>query len=156
MAGGSTGLRASCGILGKLEPGELQRRDKDGITREQALLDFGCDITKFQDDQYVPGSIRCFLELHIEQGPVLDKTAKPIGIVSGIAGPLLLSLGVCLLRGFSPGLRSVVPDDFENCGVRPQQAPRRSGRGLLGPLQQNLPTYGRFFCDTKNFTILLK
>ena len=86
------GLFGSRGILGKLEAGELQRKDKDGITREQALLDFGCDITKFKDDEYAPGSIRCFLELHIEQGPVLDQANKPIGIVSGIAGPLLLSL----------------------------------------------------------------
>lgn len=86
------GLFGSRGIVGRLEEGELQRRDKDGITREQALLDFGCDITRFKDDAYAPGSIRCFLELHIEQGPVLDKANKPIGIVSGIAGPLLMSL----------------------------------------------------------------
>ncbi|GAB3988632.1 Zn-dependent hydrolase [Spirosoma daeguense] len=93
------GLFGSRGLLGKLEPGELQRTDKDGITREQALRDFGCDITKFKDDEYAPGSIRCFLELHIEQGPILDKLNKPIGIVSGIAGPLLLSLSLKGMAG---------------------------------------------------------
>jgi hydantoinase/carbamoylase family amidase len=93
------GLFGSRGILGKLEEGELQRKDKDGITREQALIEFGCDITKFKEDQYAPGGIRCFLELHIEQGPILDKTNKPIGIVSGIAGPLLLSLTLNGLAG---------------------------------------------------------
>jgi allantoate deiminase/N-carbamoyl-L-amino-acid hydrolase len=82
------GLFGSRGILGKLEEGELQRADKDGITREQALKDFGCDITKFKDSEYTPGSIHCFLELHIEQGPVLDIMDKPLGIVSGISGPL--------------------------------------------------------------------
>ncbi|HRH36650.1 MAG TPA: M20/M25/M40 family metallo-hydrolase, partial [Catalimonadaceae bacterium] len=40
------GLFGSRGILGKLEEGELERTDKDGITRRQALLDFGCDPTK--------------------------------------------------------------------------------------------------------------
>jgi hydantoinase/carbamoylase family amidase len=74
--------------LGKLEDGELQRADKDGITREQALKDFGCDTTKFRESEYKPGSVYCFLELHIEQGPVLDNMDKPIGIVSGISGPL--------------------------------------------------------------------
>ena len=64
------GLFGSRGILGKLEEGELQRADKDGITREQALKDFGCDITKFKESEYTPGSIFCFLELHIEQGPL--------------------------------------------------------------------------------------
>ncbi len=82
------GLFGSRGILGKLEEGELQRKDQDGITREQALKDFGCDSTKFKESEYKPGSIFCFLELHIEQGPILDVAQKPIGVVSGISGPL--------------------------------------------------------------------
>ena len=82
------GLFGSRGILGKLEEGELQRKDQDGITREQALKDFGCDSTKFAASEYKEGSIFCFLELHIEQGPVLDMAHKPIGVVSGISGPL--------------------------------------------------------------------
>ncbi len=86
------GLFGSRGILGKLEEGELQRSDKDGITREQALISFGCDPAKFKDSEYVPGSIFCFLELHIEQGPVLDIAKKPIGVVSGISGPLWLTV----------------------------------------------------------------
>ncbi len=86
------GLFGSRGILGKLEPGELQRKDKDGITREQALIDFGCDPQKFRESEYKPGSIHCFLELHIEQGPVLDLAGKPIGVVSGISGPLWLTV----------------------------------------------------------------
>lgn len=86
------GLFGSKGILGKLEEGDLQRKDKDGITREQALKDFGCDITKFKEDEYKPGSIFCFLELHIEQGPVLDVANKPIAVVSGISGPLWWTL----------------------------------------------------------------
>ncbi len=86
------GLFGSRGILGKLEVGELQRTDKDGITREQALKDFGCDISKFKESEYKPGSIFCYLELHIEQGPVLDIAQKPIGIVTGISGPLWLTV----------------------------------------------------------------
>lgn len=86
------GLFGSRGILGKLEPGELQRTDKDGITREKALIDFGCDPVKFKESEYKPGSIFCFLELHIEQGPILDIANKPIGVVSGISGPLWLTV----------------------------------------------------------------
>ena len=86
------GLFGSRGILGKLEEGELDRVDKDGITRKQALIDFGCDPTKFKDCEYAAGSIHCFLELHIEQGPILDMANKPIGIVSGISGPLWLTV----------------------------------------------------------------
>lgn len=86
------GLFGSRGILGKLEEGELERTDKDGITRKQALIDFGCDPTKFKESEYKPGTIFCFLELHIEQGPVLDTGNKPIGVVSGISGPLWLTV----------------------------------------------------------------
>ena len=82
------GLFGSRGILGKLEEGELERADKDGITRGQALTAFGCDITQFKASEYKEGSIFCFLELHIEQGPVLDLAHKPIGVVSGISGPI--------------------------------------------------------------------
>lgn len=86
------GLFGSRGILGKLEEGELDRTDKDGITRLQALLDFGGDPARFKESEYPAGSIHCFLELHIEQGPVLDLAHKPIGVVSGISGPLWWSL----------------------------------------------------------------
>jgi allantoate deiminase/N-carbamoyl-L-amino-acid hydrolase len=86
------GLFGSRGILGKLEEGELQRKDKDGVSREEALRDFGCDTTNFKASEYKPGSIFAFLELHIEQGPVLDIDGKPIGVVSGISGPLWLTV----------------------------------------------------------------
>ena len=86
------GLFGSRGILGKLEAGELQRVDKDGVTREQALLDFGCNPAQFKESEYKPGSIFCFLELHIEQGPVLDISQKPIAVVLGISGPLWLTV----------------------------------------------------------------
>jgi allantoate deiminase len=82
------GLFGSRGILGRLEEGELDRTDKAGITRRQALIDFGCNPNKFDESEYAPGSIHCYLELHIEQGPVLDLGNKPIGVVSGISGPL--------------------------------------------------------------------
>jgi len=86
------GLFGSRGILGRLEEGELQRADSNGITREQALKDFGCDTTKFKESEYKEGSIYCYLELHIEQGPVLDIHKKPIAVVSGISGPIWLTV----------------------------------------------------------------
>jgi len=82
------GLYGSKGIVGMLDPEDIERKDKDGISRRQALIDFGCDPTKSAADEYKPGSIFCFLELHIEQGPVLDMGNKPIGVVSGISGPI--------------------------------------------------------------------
>ncbi len=105
------GLFGSRGILGKLEEGELQRTDKDGITREQALKDFGCDPTKFKDSEYAPGSIFCFLELHIEQGPILDMANHPLGVVSGISGPLWLTVKLKGMAGHTGSVPMAIRKD---------------------------------------------
>ncbi len=105
------GLFGSKGILGKLEAGDVERKDKDGITRAQALKDFGCDIAKFKKDEYKPGSIFCFLELHIEQGPVLDLANKPIGVVSGISGPLWLTVKLKGMAGHAGSVPMVIRKD---------------------------------------------
>lgn len=99
------------GIWGDLEPGELERTDKDGITRKQALLDFGCDITKFEESQYERGSIAAFLEMHIEQGPVLDTLNEPIGIVTGISGPLWLTVEMTGFAGHAGSVPMAMRQD---------------------------------------------
>jgi allantoate deiminase len=105
------GLFGSRGILGRLEPGELQRTDKDGITREQALKDFGCDPAKFKESEYKPGSIYCFLELHIEQGPVLDIGHQPLGVVSGISGPLWWTVKLTGMAGHAGSVPMAIRKD---------------------------------------------
>ncbi|MGG4455020.1 M20 family metallo-hydrolase [Brevibacillus porteri] len=82
------GLFGSKGILGMLDPTDLERTDKNGITRRQALIDFGCDPERLEASIYPKGSIDAYLELHIEQGPILDDAKEAIGIVSAISGPL--------------------------------------------------------------------
>src|SRR5918993_1505011 len=104
-------LFGSRGILNKLEPGELQRADKDGITREQALKDFGCDPTKFGESVYQPGTIYCFLELHIEQGPILDLAKLPLGVVSGISGPLWLTVKLKGMAGHTGSVPMAIRKD---------------------------------------------
>lgn len=98
------GLFGVRGILGKLEEGELDRTDKNGITRREALIQFGCDPSKLKESEYPEGSISAFLEMHIEQGPILEAKDKPIGIVTGISGPLWLTIE---LEGFAGHAGSV-------------------------------------------------
>ncbi|MFC4776554.1 Zn-dependent hydrolase [Paenibacillus sp. GCM10023252] len=86
------GLFGSRGITGRLARGELEREDCQGISRRDALLRFGGDPERFEEDQYEQGSIGAYLELHIEQGPVLEAMGEPIGIVTGISGPLWLTV----------------------------------------------------------------
>lgn len=99
------------GIWGDLEPGELERTDKDGITRKQALIDFGCDPEKFEESRYRQGSIAAFLEMHIEQGPVLDNLNEPIGIVTGISGPLWLTVQMTGFAGHAGSVPMAMRQD---------------------------------------------
>ncbi|MHB1682574.1 MAG: M20 family metallo-hydrolase [Bacilli bacterium] len=98
------GLFGSRGIAGQLEPGELSRTDKDGISREQALRNFGCNPDLVHESVYPPGKIGAYFELHIEQGPVLESLKQPLGIVTGIAGPAWFTV---TLEGFSGHAGSV-------------------------------------------------
>lgn len=93
------GLFGVRGMLGKLEEGELERSDKNGVTRREALIKFGCDPSKFQESLIDPSTIAAFLELHIEQGPVLEAKDEPVGIVTGISGPLWLTVEMEGLAG---------------------------------------------------------
>ncbi|MFD0697965.1 M20 family metallo-hydrolase [Paenibacillus sp. GCM10027628] len=86
------GLFGVRGMTGKLETDELERTDKNGISRREALIQFGCDPANFEGYTFQEGRIGAFLELHIEQGPVLESLDAPIGIVSGISGPLWLTV----------------------------------------------------------------
>ncbi|MFS0689975.1 M20 family metallo-hydrolase [Sporosarcina sp. 179-K 8C2 HS] len=86
------GLFGSRGITGQLEKGELDRPDKDGITRREALLEFGANPDELPASEYPKGSIDTYLELHIEQGPVIEEANAPVGIVTGISGPLWLTV----------------------------------------------------------------
>jgi allantoate deiminase len=92
------------GLAGMLEEGELDRKDKQGVTRREALKEFGVAPDVTQSPVYQKGDIAAFLELHIEQGPVLEQKKKPVGIVSGISGPIWLTV---MLEGFAGHAGSV-------------------------------------------------
>ncbi|NQD64387.1 Zn-dependent hydrolase [Bacillus haikouensis] len=92
------------GLAGMLEEGELDRKDKQGVTRREALKEFGVEPDLSQSPVYQKGDIAAFLELHIEQGPVLEQKKKPVGIVSGISGPIWLTV---TLEGFAGHAGSV-------------------------------------------------
>ncbi|MDF2065325.1 Zn-dependent hydrolase [Bacillus sp. Cr_A10] len=79
------GLMGSRGMMGLLTNEEFKSlADKDGILAEDAMMSIGLDPSndKIRD----PKTIKAFLELHIEQGPILEEKNIPIGIVEAIVG----------------------------------------------------------------------
>lgn len=81
-----TTLLGSKAICGTLDPAALEVRDQDGVSVAQALAAFGGDPSRLAEVAYAPGSIRAFLEVHIEQGPVLEAEDRAVGIVTAIQG----------------------------------------------------------------------
>jgi len=62
------------------------RRDANGIRLEDALAACGVSVDSIGDAQRERDGAAAYLELHIEQGPVLEKMALPLGVVLGTKG----------------------------------------------------------------------
>ena len=73
-------------IAGEFDFTQLDRADKDGVTMRDALITFGKIPDELPDAIRQPEEIAAYLEVHIEQGPVLEKEDLAVGVVSAIAG----------------------------------------------------------------------
>jgi hydantoinase/carbamoylase family amidase len=77
---------SSC-VSGAMEPAALRGLvDRDGITLQQALAPHGVDIDRAKRAARQLRGAAAYLELHIEQGPVLESLKKPMGVVLGTFG----------------------------------------------------------------------
>jgi N-carbamoyl-L-amino-acid hydrolase len=65
---------------------DRSRTDKDGIRLEDALRRCGVEITNFPSASVERRNAAAYLELHIEQGPVLERMKLPLGVVLGTKG----------------------------------------------------------------------
>jgi hydantoinase/carbamoylase family amidase len=68
--------------------GSLERRDSDGITLGDAMRSAGFDPARADADRVDPRSLAAYVELHIEQGPVLLAEGRALGVVTSIAAGL--------------------------------------------------------------------
>ncbi|KAM3742022.1 hypothetical protein ACB098_07G041100 [Castanea mollissima] len=97
----------SAALAGVLPVTALQISDKSGVTVQDALKENSLEITEesLLQLKYDPGSVWGYIEVHIEQGPVLEWLGFPLGVVKGIAGQTRLKVTV---RG-SQGHAGTVP-----------------------------------------------
>jgi beta-ureidopropionase / N-carbamoyl-L-amino-acid hydrolase len=63
-----------------------QLRDQDGVVLPDALREFGVDLDRVLDSRSQLENAAAYLELHIEQGPVLESLDLPLGVVLGTFG----------------------------------------------------------------------
>jgi len=62
------------------------RTDREGITLEAALKQCGISVETIAAASVEQKNLSAYLELHIEQGPILEKLGKPLGVVQGTKG----------------------------------------------------------------------
>lgn len=73
-------------LLGRFDPQWLDQCDADGISMRDAMLHAGHDPAGIPSSRRDPGNYLGFVEIHIEQGPVLLGMNLPLGVVSAING----------------------------------------------------------------------
>ena len=68
--------------------GLLQRRDAEGVALGDAMREAGLDAARADADRLDPSTLAAYVELHIEQGPVLLDEGRALGVVTSIAAGL--------------------------------------------------------------------
>lgn len=81
-----TALMGPRTLAGTFERRALDCLDAAGVSLGQALREFGCDPEALAALGRDPGGLLGYLELHIEQGPVLEAEDLPVGVVTAICG----------------------------------------------------------------------
>jgi N-carbamoyl-L-amino-acid hydrolase len=79
-------------VAGTLTGAHLALRDPSGRTLADAIKSIGGDPDRIEEAAWRARDVHAFVELHIEQGPVLEQAGIPVGIVSGIAGIVRLHM----------------------------------------------------------------
>jgi hydantoinase/carbamoylase family amidase len=82
----ATSFLASQAFIGQFDAALLERRDASGVSLREALAGAGLDPAAVGRTPPAPGSLAAYVEVHIEQGPVLLGEGLALGIVTTIAG----------------------------------------------------------------------
>ena len=92
-------LLGSHAVSGTFDPAWLEKKDADGITMREALSAFGGNPDAIPAMKRDPARVLAFVEVHIEQGPVLLAEGLPLGVVTAINGGSRYAVDVTGLAG---------------------------------------------------------
>ncbi|NVK57252.1 MAG: allantoate amidohydrolase [Alteromonadaceae bacterium] len=95
---GST-LLGSRALTGRWNEDWRLLRDENNVSLPDALSEFGLSFDRINDAKLNPEDVAGYLEVHIEQGPVLEDENLPVGLVTAIAGAKRLNVQVNGMAG---------------------------------------------------------
>ena len=128
-------LLGSRAIAGTFDVAALDSKDKAGLTMRHALAQFGLDPDHIGAAARPRRELHGYVELHIEQGPVLESENLPVGVVTAISGATRLSVVLAGMAGHAGtvpmGLRRDALAGAAECIVAIEEF-CRSDQGLVG------------------------
>src|SRR6201996_7150349 len=129
-------LLGSRAVAGTFDESVLKTRDQAGNSMHDALMTFGLVPTQIGAAARSPRELHAYLELHIEQGPVLEAERLPVGVVSAIAGATRLAVKLTGMAGHAGtvpmALRRDALSGAAECIGAIEQFCRSDESGLVG------------------------
>jgi allantoate deiminase len=129
-------LLGSRAIAGTFNERVLATKDGTGKSMREALIEFGLDPHHIGAAARVRGELLAYIELHIEQGPVLEAESLPIGVVTAIAGANRLAARLTGMAGHAGtvpmALRRDALTGAAECISRIEELCRTDDAGLVG------------------------
>ncbi|PYZ94757.1 Zn-dependent hydrolase [Salipaludibacillus keqinensis] len=87
-----TGYIGSKAMAGVLKEDAFELTDQNGISYREAFIKAKLDPTKYKEAVRKPEEMKAYIEMHIEQGKVLEEMDLSVGIVTDIQGPVWLEV----------------------------------------------------------------
>ncbi|MET4388114.1 allantoate deiminase [Bradyrhizobium sp. F1.4.3] len=129
-------LLGSRAVAGTFDESVLGTRDRDGVSMRDALVQFGLDPDHIGAAARARRELLAYIELHIEQGPVLEAQNLPIGVVTAIAGATRLAARLTGMAGHAGtvpmALRRDALSGAAECIGAIEQFCRTDESGLVG------------------------
>src|SRR6202140_107237 len=129
-------LLGSRAVAGTFDESVLGTKDEAGVSMREALVEFGLDPEHIGAAARAPSELPGYVELHIEQGPVLEGLNLPVGVVSAIAGATRLAASLTGMAGHAGTVPMLLRRDAlagaAECIVEIEEFCRTDEDGLVG------------------------
>ncbi len=129
-------LLGSRAVAGTFNESVLASKDSAGISMRDALIQFGLDPDHIGAAARIGSELLAYIELHIEQGPVLEVRNLPVGVVTAISGATRLAAKLTGMAGHAGTVPMALRRDAlagaAECISRIEELCRTDEGGLVG------------------------
>src|SRR5438128_10991325 len=129
-------LLGSRAVAGTFDESVLNARDANGLTMREAMVRFGLDPEHIGAAARTRRELHAYVELHIEQGPVLEQQQLAVGVVTAISGATRLAANLTGMAGHAGTVPMALRRDAlagaAECIVAIEEFCRTDEAGLVG------------------------